>query len=276
MQSGEHGTQASPAVAQPSPDASSQTVTLNNGVKMPILGLGVYQMNAEECERSVLDAIQAGYRLFDTASAYRNEEAVGKALKRSEVPREQLFVTTKLWVADATYDKAKVAFERSLKLMGLEYLDLYLIHQPFNDIYGAWRAMQELHKEGRIKAIGLSNFHPDRVMDLIAHHEVKPAVNQIETHVFHQQIAAQKFLKEQNIQMECWAPFAEGRNNMFQNEVLAAIAGRHGKTVAQVFDFELTAEDLAAISTLETRKSVFFDHRDPQVVRMLTRSRSNS
>lgn len=298
------GPQAPPATGtQPDVGASARTVTLNNGVKMPILGLGVYQMNAEECERSVLDAIQAGYRMIDTASAYRNEEAVGKALKRSDVPREQLFVTTKLWVSDATYDKTKPAFDRSMKLLGLDHLDLYLIHQPFNDIYGAWRAMQELLKEGRIKAIGVSNFHPDRLMDLIAHNEVKPAVNQIETHVFNQQIAAQKFLQEQNVQMECWAPFAEGRNNLFQNEVLKSIGDKYGKTVAQVvvrwltqrgivaipkssrkdriienanvFDFQLSAEDLAEIAKLDTGKSLFFDHRDPQVVKMLTRSRSN-
>ncbi len=316
VQSGNNATPATPAaqpraaqtppstITQPKADASAQTVTLNNGVKMPILGLGVYQLHGEECERCVLDAIDAGYRLFDTASAYRNEEAVGKALKRSPVPREQLFVTTKLWVSDTTYEKAKLAFERSMKLLGLEYLDLYLIHQPFNDIYGAWRAMQELHKEGRIKAIGVSNFHTDRVMDLIAHNEVKPAVNQIETHVFLQQTAAQRFLQEQGVQMESWAPFAEGRNNMFQNEVLTAIGAKYGKSVAQVvvrwltqrgvvaipkssrkeriienfkvFDFELSAEDLTAISALESGKSAFFDHRDPQFVRMLTRSRASS
>ena len=285
------------------PESSARTVTLNNGVKMPILGLGVYQMNAEECERSVVDAIQAGYRMIDTASAYRNEEAVGKGLKRSGVPREQLFVTTKLWVSDATYDKAKPAFDRSMKLLGLDYLDLYLIHQPFNDIYGAWRAMQELYKEGRIKAIGVSNFYPDRVMDLIVHNEVKPAVNQVETHVFNQQIAAQKFLQEQNVQIESWGPFAEGRNNMFQNEALKSIGEKHGKSVAQVvvrwltqrgvvaipkssrkeriienfnvFDFQLTSEDMAEIAKLDTGKSLFFDHRDPQVVKMLTRSRSS-
>lgn len=298
------GPQVSPATGtQPDAQSDARTVTLNNGVKMPILGLGVYQMNAEDCERSVLDAIQAGYRLIDTASAYRNEEAVGKALKRTDVPRDQLFVTTKLWVSDVTYDKAKPAFERSMKLLGLDYLDLYLIHQPFNDVYGAWRAMQELHKEGRIKAIGVSNFHPDRVMDLIAHNEVAPAVNQVETHVFCQQTAAHKFLQEERVQMECWAPFAEGRNNMFQNEVLKTIGGKYGKSVAQVivrwltqrgiiaipkssrkeriienanvFDFQLSAEDLAEIAKLDTDKSLFFDHRDPQTVRMLTGARRN-
>jgi 2,5-diketo-D-gluconate reductase A len=288
---------------QPDTGASAPTVTLNNGVQMPILGFGVFQMNAEECERSVSDAIQAGYRLFDTASAYGNEEALGKAVKRSDVPREQLFVTTKLWVTDTTYEKTKPAFERSMQLLGLDYLDLYLIHQPYNDVYGAWRAMQELYREGRIKAIGVSNFYPDRVMDLIVHNEVKPTVNQVETHVFYQQTATQQFLQEQNVQMESWAPFAEGRNNMFQNEVLKAIGGKYGKSVAQVivrwltqrgvvaipksarkehiienfnvFDFQLSAEDLAAIAKLDTGKSAFFDHRDPQVVRVLTRGRSN-
>lgn len=297
------GTPQAPPASGTQHDPSSRTITLNNGVKMPILGLGVYQMSAEECERSVVDAIQAGYRMVDTAAAYRNEEAVGKGVKASGVPREQLFITTKLWVSDATYDKTKVAFDRSMKLLGLDYLDLYLIHQPFNDIYGAWRAMQELYKEGRIKAIGVSNFHPDRVMDLIANNEVKPAVNQIETHVFCQQIAAQKFLLEEKVQMECWAPFAEGRNNMFQNEVLKSIGDKYGKTVAQVivrwltqrgivaipkssrkdriienakvFDFQLSAEDLAEIAKLDTGKSLFFDHRDPQTVRMLTGARRN-
>jgi len=297
--SGAHNVEKSDAIGmQPQPEAGTQTVTLNNGVEMPILGLGVFQMNAEECERSVSDAIQAGYRLFDTASAYGNEEAVGKAVKRSGVPREQLFVTTKLWVRDATYEKTKPAFDRSMTLLGLDYLDLYLIHQPYNDVYGAWRAMQELHREGRIKAIGVSNFHPDRVMDLIAHNEVKPAVNQIETNPFYQQTSAQTFLQEQRVQMESWAPFAEGRNNLFQNEALLAIGKKYGKSVAQVvvrwltqrgvvaipksvrkerivenfsvFDFQLSPEDLAEIAKLDTGKSAFFDHRDPQVVRMIS------
>lgn len=296
-------TASSTTETPPAADTGSRTVTLNNGVKMPILGLGTYQMNATDCERCVVDAIQAGYRMIDTASAYRNEEAVGKGLKSSGVPRDQIFVTTKLWVSDATYEKTKQAFDRSMKLLGLEYLDLYLIHQPFNDIYRAWRAMQELLKEGRIKAIGVSNFHPDRVMDLIAHNEVKPAVNQIETHVFCQQAAALNFLREQNVQMESWAPFAEGRNNMFQNEVLKSIGQKHDKTVAQVivrwltqrgvaaipkssrkeriienanvFDFQLSAGELAEIAKLDTGKSSFFDHRDPQVVRMLSGLRRN-
>ena len=292
-----------PAASEPKPQATtgSPTVTLNNGVKMPLLGLGVYQMNAEECERSIADAIEAGYRLFDTATLYGNEESVGKAVKRSPVPRDQLFVTTKVWVNDTTYDKAKVAFDRSLAKLGLDYVDLYLIHQPFNDVFGAWRALEELYRAGRIKAIGVSNFHPDRLMDLILHNDIKPAVNQIETHPFCQQTAAQKFHEQEGVQIMSWAPFAEGRNGMFQNETLAAIGKKHGKTVAQVivrwltqrgvvsipksarkdriienfsvFDFQLTTEDLAAIAKLDTAKSAFFDHRDPQVVKMLSGAR---
>src|SRR4051812_44505657 len=184
-------------------------VVLNNGVEMPLLGFGVYQVpDPEECERSVFDALGAGYRLLDTAAAYRNEEAVGKAIKRSGVSREDLFVTTKLWIQDAGYESAKRAFEKSLRKLGLDYLDLYLIHQPFGDVFGAWRAMEEMHGEGRIRAIGVRNFHPDRVMDFIVHNQVVPAVNQIETHPFHQQIETQKFLSEQKIQIESWGPFA--------------------------------------------------------------------
>ncbi len=294
--------------AEPNPtglhqDPKGGTVTLNNGVKMPLLGLGTYQMNAADCERSVTEALEAGYRLFDTATAYRTEEAVGKAVKQSGVPREQIFVTTKLWVSDAGYEKTKAAFDRSMERLGLEYLDLYLIHQPFNDVYGAWRAMEELHKAGRIKAIGVSNFHPDRVMDFILNHEVKPAVNQIETHVFYPQTEAQKFLVEQGVQMQSWAPFAEGRNNMFQNEVLKKIGDKYGKSIAQVilrwltqrgviaipkaskkahlleninvFDFQLSPEDLAEIAKLGTEKSAFFDHRDPRTVQMIVGRRRN-
>src|SRR3954454_11244755 len=188
------------------------SVTLNNGVEMPILGFGVFQMHdAEECESSVYEAIRAGYRLIDTAAAYGNEEAVGNAIKRSGEPREELFVTTKLWIQDAGYERTKPAFDKSLQRLQLDYLDLYLIHQPFGDVYGAWRAMQELYREGRIRAIGVSNFPPDRLMDLIVHHEVAPAVNQIETHPFHQQIETAQFLREYNVQIEAWAPFAEGK-----------------------------------------------------------------
>ena len=202
-----------------------QKVVLNNGVEMPILGFGVYQVtDAEECERSVFDAITAGYRSIDTAAAYGNEEAVGKAIKRSGVPREELFITTKLWIQDAGYENTKKAFEQSLNNLQLDYLDLYLIHQPIGDVYGSWRAMEELYREGKIKAIGVSNFQPDRLMDLMLHNEVVPAVNQIETHPFCQQIETAKFLKENNVQIESWGPFAEGRNNIFKNELLISIA----------------------------------------------------
>jgi 2,5-diketo-D-gluconate reductase A len=278
--------------------ATIPSVTLNNGVLMPVLGFGVFQMNdAEECERSVAEALRTGYRLIDTAASYGNEEAVGNAITGSDVAREELFVTTKLWIQDAGYEKTKQAFERSLKRLQLEYLDLYLIHQPFGDVYGAWRAMEELYRDGRIRAIGVSNFHPDRIMDLIVHNNIVPAVNQIETHPFHQQIENQAFLQENNVQIESWGPFAEGRNNIFQNEVLQSIANTHQKTVAQVvvrwltqrsvvaipksvrperiaenfsiFDFTLTPEDMAVIATLDTKTSSFFDHRDPAIVKRL-------
>ncbi|MGE5351835.1 MAG: aldo/keto reductase [Ignavibacteriales bacterium] len=275
-----------------------QKIKLNNGVEMPILGFGVYQVpDLEECERSVLWALETGYRLIDTAAAYLNEEAVGKAIKRSGIKREDLFITTKLWIQDAGYESAKKAFEKSMKKLHLDYLDLYLIHQPYGDVYGAWRAMEELYETGRIRAIGVSNFQPDRVMDFIVHNKVVPAVNQIETHPFHQQIETQKFLKENGVQIESWGPFAEGRNNIFHNELLLTIAGKYNKTVAQVilrwmiqrqvvvipksvhkerivenidvFDFELSGEDMDAIKTLDTKTSSFFDHRDPAMVKML-------
>src|SRR6476620_3839637 len=211
------------------------TVVLNNGVEMPILGFGVFQVpDPAECERSVRDAIDVGYRLLDTAASYMNEEAVGAGIRNSGIDRRELFVTTKLWVEDASYDGAKAAFERSLNKLQLDYLDLYLIHQPYGDVYGAWRAMQELYQAGRIKAIGVSNFQPDRVMDFIVHNEIAPAVNQIETHPFHQQIETQQFLQENNVQIESWGPFAEGKNNIFQNEVLRRIGAKYGKPVAQV------------------------------------------
>jgi len=280
-------------------------VKLNNGVEMPILGFGVFQMtDLDECARSVQDAIRTGYRLLDTAASYGNEEAVGKGIKRSGVPRHELFVTTKLWLADAGYDKTKRAFDRSLQRLGLDYLDLYLIHQPYGDVYGAWRAMEELYREGRAKAIGVSNFHPDRLIDLILHNEVTPTVNQIETHPFHQQVETQKFLEQHNVQIESWGPFAEGRNNIFQHGVLRSIGGKYGKSVAQVilrwltqrgvvaipksvrmeriaenidvFDFQLGAEDMAAIATLDTGQSAFFDHRDPAVVKMLATAKRST
>ncbi len=220
-------------------------VVLNNGVEMPILGFGVFQVpNPEECERSVFDALRTGYRLVDTAAAYLNEEAVGKAIQRSGIAREDLFITTKLWVQDAGYESTKKAFERSLQRLQLDTLDLYLIHQPYGDVYGSWRAMEELYREGRVRAIGLSNFQPDRVMDLIIHNEVVPVVNQIETHPFHQQIETQKFLQENNVQIESWGPFAEGKHNIFQNEVLLSIAGKYKKTVAQVILRWLTQREM--------------------------------
>ena len=197
-----------------------QKVILNNGVEMPILGFGVFQVtDLKECENSVLDAIETGYRLIDTAASYMNETAVGKAIKKSGVAREDLFITTKLWVQDAGYEKTKKAFEKSLNKLQLDYLDLYLIHQPFGDVHGSWRAMEELYKAGKVKAIGVSNFQPDRIMDIIAFNEVVPAVNQIETHPFNQQIETQKFLTENNVQIESWGPFAEGKNNIFQNDI---------------------------------------------------------
>ncbi|GAK41542.1 aldo/keto reductase [Paenibacillus sp. TCA20] len=275
-----------------------QTVTLNNGVKMPILGFGVYQVpDADECENAVYEALLAGYRLIDTAAGYLNEEAVGRAIKRSGVPREELFITTKIWVQDAGYESAKLAFAKSLKKLQLDYLDLYLIHQPFGDYYGTWRAMEELYREGKIRAIGVSNFLPDRLMDLIVHNEIVPAVNQIETHPFYQQTESAVFLKEQGVQHQSWAPFAEGLNNMFGNDVLASIAERHNKSVAQIvlrwlvqrgvvvipksvrkeriienfniFDFELSADDMERISTLDTRESLFLSYRDPGVAKMM-------
>jgi 2,5-diketo-D-gluconate reductase A len=284
------------------PMAAIPSVTLNNGVEMPLLGFGVFQVtDAEECERSVYEALRTGYRLIDTAAAYGNEEAVGNAIKRTSVPREELFVTTKLWIADAGYERTKQAYDRSLQRLQLEQVDLYLIHQPFGDVYGAWRAMEELYREGRIRAIGVSNFQPDRLMDLIVHNEVVPAVNQIETHPFNQQIETQEFLQANGVQHEAWAPFAEGQHNIFENEVLLSLAGKYQKTVAQiilrwltqrgivaipksvrkerieenfdVFDFELSPEDMDAITTLDRKENSFFDHRDPAIVKALGEAR---
>jgi diketogulonate reductase-like aldo/keto reductase len=275
-----------------------QKVILNNGVEMPILGFGTYQItDADLCEQCVYDALMTGYRLIDTAASYQNEEAVGRAIKRSGVPREEIFVTTKLWIQDAGYESTKKAFAKSLERLQLDYLDLYLIHQPFGDVYGSWRAMEELYREGKIRAIGVSNFQMDRLVDLIIHNEVVPAVNQIETHPFCQQIESAKLMKEYNVQIESWAPFAEGRNNIFQNEVLGSIAQKYNKSVAQVilrwltqrgivaipksvhkeriienfniFDFELSQEDMEMIATLDTKKSLFFSHNDPEIVKWL-------
>ncbi|MEQ8416318.1 MAG: aldo/keto reductase [Imperialibacter sp.] len=275
-----------------------QKVRLNNGVEMPILGFGVFQVtDLNECERSVADAIETGYRLIDTAASYQNEEAVGRAIKKSGVPREELFITTKLWIQDTGYENTKKAFEKSLKRLQLDYLDLYLIHQPYGDLHGSWRAMEELNEAGKVRAIGISNFHPDRVVDLMAFNKVAPTVNQIETHPFHQQNETQQFLKESNVQIESWGPFAEGKNDLFKNELLASIGKKHNKTIAQVvlrwltqrgvvaipksvrrermeenfniFDFVLSGEDMEAIKILDTRTSAFFDHRDPAMVKWL-------
>jgi diketogulonate reductase-like aldo/keto reductase len=274
------------------------TVTLNNGIEMPALGFGVFQVpDPAECERSVRDAIDVGYRLLDTAASYGNEEAVGAAIRNHGIDRAELFVTTKLWVQDASYEGAKTAFERSMNKLQLDYLDLYLIHQPYGDVYGAWRAMEELHRAGRIRAIGVSNFYPDRLVDFVLHNEVAPAVNQIEIHPFHQQDEAQAILAEHKIQAEAWGPFAEGKNGLFSNEVLQSIGQKHGKSIAQIvlrwlnqrgivaipksvrkermaenfaiFDFALDADDLARIATLDQKASSFFDHRDPAMVKWL-------
>ncbi|MGB3063383.1 aldo/keto reductase [Sphingobacterium thalpophilum] len=274
-------------------------VKLNNGLEMPILGFGVFQIKDNlECERAVLDAVKTGYRLIDTAASYLNEKAVGQGIINCGVPREELFITTKLWVEDTGYEHTKEAFHKSLKRLQLEYLDLYLIHQPYGDIFGSWRAMQELYKEGLVKAIGVANFHPDRIMDLIVNSGFSPAVNQIETHPFHQQIKNQIFLQEQNIQTQSWGPFAEGKNNIFNNELLLSIGNKYNKSAAQIilrwliqrdivaipktvhkermkenfeiFDFELTTQDMEAIASLDTEASLFFDHRDPLMVKSLS------
>ena len=279
-----------------------QRVTLNNGVEMPIVGYGVFQIaDAKECERCVVDAIQTGYRLIDTAASYLNEEAVGRGIKNSGVPREELFVTTKLWVQDTGHERTRKAIERSLRYLQMDYLDLYLIHQPFADVHGSWRAMEEAHREGKLRAIGVSNFHPDRLMDIKAFNEVAPAVNQIEVNPFHQQADSVAFMREIGVQAEAWAPFAEGRNNLFQNEILVDIGKKHGKSVGQVvlrwlvqrgivalaksvrkermaenldvFDFQLDESDMARIATLETATSSFFSHRDPAIVKWMSERR---
>ena len=276
-----------------------ENIVLNNGVEIPALGFGVFQIaNHKECEQTVLHALETGYRLIDTAAAYFNEEAVGSAIKQSGIPRKDIFVTTKLWIQDAGYDSTKRAFEESLKRLQTDYLDLYLIHQPFGDIYSSWRAMEDLYNEGKIRAIGVSNFLPDRLLDLILHNKIIPAVNQVETHPFLQQTENAKFMKENNVQIESWAPFAEGKNNIFQNEILLPLAEKYNKSVAQIilrwltqrdivvipksvrkeriienfdiFDFELSKEDMEKIVTLNTDQSSFFSHRDPEMVRFLS------
>ncbi|SEH47917.1 aldo/keto reductase [Chryseobacterium culicis] len=273
-----------------------KNVTLNNGVIMPILGLGVYQIpDYEECKKVVLEAIEVGYRSIDTAAGYQNEEAVGAAIKESGIDRENLFITTKLWISDNGYEKTIKAFETSLNKLGLDYIDLYLIHQPYGDVHGSWRALEELYKKGKVRAIGVSNFHPDRVMDIIVNNDIIPAVNQIETHPFFQRLEDQEFLKENGVQIESWASFAEGRNNLFSNEVLIEIGEKHNKSVAQVvlrwliqrdvvvipksvrkerlienidvFDFELSEKEMETIKGLDTETSLFFSHRDPAIIK---------
>ncbi|MHA8087283.1 aldo/keto reductase [Aquirufa sp. Wall-65K1] len=277
-------------------------VALNNGVKMPILGFGVFQIpDPFACEKSVSEALEVGYRSIDTAASYGNEEAVGRAIQSSALPREDLFITTKLWIQRNGLEGTLAAFDKSMKKLKLDYLDLYLIHQPYGDVFGEWRAMEKLYQEGRIRAIGVSNFQPDRIVDLMNHTDILPAVNQVETHPFQQQIANQQFLKEQEIQIESWGPFAEGKNGMFENPLLMSIAQAHNKSIAQiilrwliqrgivaipktiqksrmqenfqVFDFHLTDGEMEMVQTLDTQKSSFFNHRDPAMVKWLgTRS----
>lgn len=273
-----------------------EKVVLNNGVEMPILGFGVFQIpDYNECKKSVLNAIEVGYRSIDTAAAYQNEEAVGEAIKESGIDRSELFITTKLWISDTGYEKAKKAIETSLNKLQLDYLDLYLIHQPYGDVHGSWRAMEEAYQKGKIKAIGVSNFHPDRVMDLIVNNKIVPAVNQIETHPFYQRNEDQNFLQENGVQIESWAPFAEGRNDLFKNEQLAIIGEKYNKSIAQVvlrwliqrgvvvipktvtkermsenidvFDFELSQSEMSVIKSLDTKESLFFSHRDPAMIK---------
>jgi 2,5-diketo-D-gluconate reductase A len=279
-----------------------QHVTLNNGIKMPMLGFGVFQIaDLKECERSVIDAIDVGYRLIDTAASYKNEEAVGSGLRASGIAREDLFVTSKLWVEDAGYERTRHAIDKSLSRLRLEYLDLYLIHQPFGDVHGSWRAMEEAHRAGKLRAIGVSNFQPDRLMDIKAFNQITPAVNQIEINPFYQQAESVNFMREVGVQAEAWAPFAEGKNNLFRNEELSAIGSRYGKSVGQVvlrwlvqrgivalaksvrkermqenlavFDFKLSDDEMLTVAKLETGKSSFFSHRDPAIVKWMSERR---
>lgn len=273
-----------------------KTATLNNGVEMPIIGYGVFQISPAECERCVSDALSVGYRMIDTAQAYHNEEGVGAAVKKSGIPREELFLVSKVWISNYGYEKAKASIDESLRKLGTDYIDLMLLHQPFCDRYGAYRALEAAYKEGKLRAIGVSNFYPDHFIDLASNVEVVPAVNQVETHVFDQQTEAMKYMQEFGTRTMAWAPLAEGRNNFFENPVLAAIGAKYGKSVAQValrwltqrgviiipksvkiermrqnldiFDFTLSDDDMAAIAALDTGKSLFFDHHAPEVTKM--------
>lgn len=278
-----------------------QAVKLNNDIEMPLQGFGVFQMAAAECERAVIEAIDAGYRLIDTAASYQNETQVGNGIRLSGIERGELFITTKLWLQDANYEGAKAQFERSLNRLQLDYVDLYLIHQPYGDVHGAWRAMAELQQAGKIRAIGVSNFHPDRLADLMAFNKVAPAINQIEVNPFNQQLHAVPWMQSRHIQPQAWTPFAEGRNGLFQHPQLTAIGARHGKSVGQVvlrwlyqrgiaalaksvrkermeenlaiFDFELSHEERVQIAALDMAVSAFFSHRDPAMVEWLTQRR---
>lgn len=279
-----------------------QHVTLNNGVQMPILGFGVYQIPPEDTEQAVTDALAAGYRLLDTAAGYDNEEAVGRAIAKSGIPRQDLFVTTKLWVQDAPAEaNTRRAFETSLAKLGLDHVDLYLMHQPYGDVYGQWRAMEAVNREGLARAIGVANFYPDRLLDLVVNNDVTPAVDQIETHPFFQRVADQDLMREHGVQIQSWGGFAEGRNDLFTNALLSGIGDEYGKSVAQVvlrwltqrgvvaipksvraermaenfdiFDFDLTEDQMAAIATLDNGTSLFFDHRDPEAVAWLAKRR---
>lgn len=275
-----------------------QTVKLNNGIEMPILGFGVFQIpDANECEKCVVDAIEVGYRSIDTAASYQNEQAVGNAIKNSGIDRKELFITTKLWVQDNGYENTMAAFQKSLDRLQLDYIDLYLIHQPYGDVFGSWRAMEELYEAGKVRAIGVSNFQPDRVMDLIMFNKIVPAVNQVETHPFQQQVDNQTFLQENNVQIESWGPFAEGKNDIFKNELLVSLATKYNKSVAQIIlrwltqrgvvvipksvrkermaenfnslDFEIEADDMEIIKKLDTKTSLFFDHRNPEIIKWM-------
>ena len=271
-------------------------VTLNNGVKMPLLGYGVYQVTKEDCEACVLDAIKVGYRLIDTAQSYFNEEAVGNAIEKCGVPREELFITTKVWISNYGYDKTRESVLNSMKKLKVDYLDLVLLHQPFADYYGAYHALEDLYKEGKLRAIGVSNFYPDRLSDICAFNEITPQINQVETNPFNQQIEAQENMIKNKVQIEAWAPFGEGRNDMFNNPVLKKIADKYQKSVAQVilrwltqrgvvalaksvnqnrmqenftiFDFKLSDDDMNTIKELDTKNSLFFNHQDPNTVDM--------